>query len=82
MEQWEGMLNDKNILVAYKLDTEKEWGGRTLNKMEVMYSEYDKEYTIKANEKKYKLYLNKETNTVTKILEGQLPDDMSKYEPM
>lgn len=78
--KWEGILNDKSNLVPYMLDSESEWNGRTLNKVEVMYSVYDDEYTKKMTEPKYKIYRNKETNSVIQMLDGELPDEFEKYE--
>lgn len=82
IEKWESIINDEKPLVAYKLDSEKEWNGRVLNKSEVIWSEYDKEFSDKKNERKFTLYRNKETNSVLKMFEGELPDDLNKYEKL
>lgn len=82
LPKWESIINDTKTIVAYKLDTETEWSGRVLNKSEVIWSEYDKEYTEKMQEEKFTLYRNIETNTIIKMQEGQLPDNLSKYEKM
>jgi hypothetical protein len=82
IDKWQSIVNDPSNLVAYKPEGQDEWTGETLNKMEVIFSELDKEYTQKANKPKIQLYRNKETNTVLRVLEGQLPDDPTKYELM
>lgn len=82
IEKWESIINDSKTLVAYKLDNETEWTGRVLNKSEVIWSEYDEDYTKKMNEQKFFLYRNIETNTIIKMLEGELPDDITKYEKL
>jgi hypothetical protein len=82
IEKWESILSDNSNLVAYKLEGESEWLGHTINKMEVVHSEYDKDYSENMNRPKYSLYRNRETNTVLKMLDGQLPDDPTKYEKL
>jgi hypothetical protein len=79
IEKWEGIVNDDKNLVAYKLDNETEWTGRVLNKAEVIYSEFDKEYSKKQSEPKTTFYRHIVKNTVVEMLEGQLPDDISEY---
>ena len=80
LEKWGAIVNESKNLVAYMLDDEQEWQGRVLNKAEIISAEPDKEYSKKRNEPKYKLYKNKETNTILKLLDGQLPDNFDKYE--
>lgn len=80
IEKWQSIIQDPNMFVAFTLENEKDWTGRTLNKLEVMYSEYDHDYTQKANEKKYTLYRNNKTNSVVKMIEGELPDDIENYD--
>lgn len=80
LEKWEQILNDEKGLVAYKPDGESEWSGQTLNKADVVSSEYDPEHTKTMNEDKYVLYRRKSDNTVVKALVGQLPDNLENYE--
>lgn len=79
LEKWENIINDNKTLVAFKLDNEEDWNGRVLNKSDVTFSEFDKAYTEKMNEPNFSFYKNIETNTVVKLLDGQLLDDASKY---
>jgi len=67
LEKWEEILADPKTLIAYKLDNEEEWTGRTLNKAEVIGSGPDDEYTKKAIESGYAYYRNLKTGTITKI---------------
>lgn len=79
IEKWEGIVNDDKSLVAYKLDDEIEWTGRVLNKAEVIYSEFDKEYSEKKSKPKTTFYRHKTRHVVVEMLEGQLPDDLDEY---
>lgn len=79
IEKWGAILNDSKSLVAYTLN-EEEWQGRVLNKADVISAEPDYEYTEKIEEPKWVCFLNKETGKVEKLIEGQIPDDLSKYE--
>lgn len=76
-ERLERIMNDPQQLIKF-FETNGEW--RVFNKADVVDAFYDKEYSLKKNEPKYKLYRNKETNSIIKLLDGQLPDDFSKYE--
>lgn len=78
--KWEKIVKSELTLVPYSLDNEPEWTGRTLNKSEVLRSEYDPEYTKKANEKLFILYRRKSTNTVVKCSPDALPDNLNDYE--
>lgn len=80
LEKWLSILEDEKNLVAYTLDGENEWNGRTLNKLEVVRSEYDKEYSEKMSERPYSLYRRKSDNVIIKCFEGELPDNFSDYE--
>lgn len=80
LEKWEGIIKDPNTLVAYKLETETEWTGRVMNKSEIVDAYFDREYTQKMNEPKFTLWRNKKTNVVTKMTEGELPDEIDNYE--
>lgn len=80
IEKWASILEDEKNLVAYTLDGETEWTGRTLNKLEVVRSEYDKEYSEKMNQRPYSLYRRKSDDTIIKCFEGELPDNFNDYE--
>jgi len=78
-ERLERIMNDPQQLIKF-FETDGEW--RVFNKADVVDAFYDKEFSEKKNEQKFKLYRNKETNTVVKLLSGQLLDDIDKYEPL
>lgn len=80
LEKWGSILADEKNLVAFKLDNEEEWTGRVLNKLDVSYAEYDREYSEKANQPKFGIYRRKSDGVVVKLLDGQLPDDFDNYE--
>jgi len=80
IDKWESILNDEKNLVAYRLEDERDWTGRVLNKLDVSWAEYDREYSDKKNERPYQLYRRISTNTVLKVFEGELPDDINDYE--
>lgn len=76
-ERLEMIMTDPQQLIKF-YETDGEW--RVFNKADIVDAVYDKEYSKKRNEPKYKLYKNKETNTILKLLDGQLPDNFDKYE--
>lgn len=76
-DRLESIMADPQQLIKY-YDVDGEW--RVMNKADISDASYDRNYSRIKNESKYKLYRNKETNTVLKLLDGQLPDDFSKYE--
>ncbi len=82
LPKWEEIIKSEQTLVPYKLDNEEQWTGRTLNKAEVVRSEHDKEFSEKANQRKFHLYRRISDNTVVKCYEGELPDDLSNYEKL
>ena len=73
----EAMMSDPQQLIKF-YETEGEW--RVFNKADVVDAFYDKEYSQKRNEPKFRLFRNKKTNSIVKLLEGQLLDDIDKYE--
>lgn len=82
LEKWKDIIESDQTLIPYRLDSEEEWTGRTLNKAEVVYSEYDREYSEKANEIPFKLYRRLSDNVVIKATEGQLPPKLDDYEEL
>lgn len=52
LEKWKGMVEDPKTLVAYTLDSEIEWTGRTMNKSEILASDPDDGYTKMMNPKR------------------------------
>lgn len=80
LEKWSEILESEKILIAYKLDNEEDWTGRVFNKLEIVWAEYDEEYSKKANEIKFALYRRLSDNVIVKLTEGQLPDDINNYE--
>lgn len=78
-ERLERIMNDPQQLIKF-YETDGEW--RVFNKADVVDAFYDKEYSYKKNEPKFKLYINKETNTVVKLLVGQLLDNPEKYQAL
>lgn len=82
LDKWESILNSEQTLVAYRLDNESEWSGRTLNKSDVVFSFYDKEMSQKLNARPYKLYRRKSTGVVVQVFEGELADDLADYEKL
>lgn len=75
----EAMMSDPQQLIKF-YETDGEW--RVFNKADVVDAFYDKEYSLKRNEPKFKLFRNKETNSIVKLLDGQLLDNIDKYEEM
>lgn len=75
----EAMMSDPQQLIKF-YETDGEW--RVFNKADVVDAFYDKEYSLKRNEPKFKLFRNKETNSIVKLLDGQLLDNIDKYEKM
>lgn len=82
LEKWKKILEMDKNLVAYTEDGEQEWTGKTMNKLEVVYSDYDKDYSVMKSQSKFKLYRNIETDEVAKIAEDGLPPTTGKYEPV
>jgi hypothetical protein len=80
LEKWSAILESDKMIIPYLLDTETEWSGKVFNKLEVAGSDYDDEYTKKANEPKYHYYRQKSTNVIKQMLEGELPDNLDDYE--
>lgn len=78
-DRLEAIMSDPQQLIKY-YDVDGEW--RVMNKADISDAVYDRTYSRVKNEPKYRLYRNKETNTVLKLLDGQLPDDFSKYDPI
>lgn len=76
-DRLERMMNDQQQLIKF-YETDGEW--RVFNKADVVDAFYDREYSIKRNEPKFKLYKDKRTNKVVKLLEGQLLDNIDSYE--
>lgn len=79
LDKWQAILKSEKTLVPYTLDNEKQWTGRTLNKAEVVRSEYDREYSEKMNTADYVLYRRLEDDVIVKLSPGQVLDDPSKY---
>lgn len=79
LDRWSKMLESDKILIPYSKEGQ-DWNGDTFNKLEIMKSEYDEEYTAKMNESVYGMYLRKSDNVVVKLLEDQLPDDFENYQ--
>ncbi len=80
IEKWTSILEDEKNLVAYTTDEETEWNGKVLNKLDVSWSDYDREYSEKANQPKYVYYRRKSDNVVVPMLDGQLPDNLENYD--
>jgi hypothetical protein len=73
------IMNDPQQLIKF-YEESGEW--RVFNKADVVDAFYDKEYSLKKNEQEYDLYKNKKTNTVLKLLKGQLLDNNELYEKL
>jgi len=80
LKKWESIVQDQANLVPYRLDGEKEWLGHTLNKVDVMYSEYDEEYSKKTNKPEFDYYRDKSRDVIVQMPRGTLPADPSKFD--
>lgn len=80
LPKWEEIIKSEQTLVPYKLDDEQEWSGRTLNKADVLRSEYDREYSEAQSKKSISYYRRKSDGVIVEAIEGSLPIETDLYE--